>query len=114
MEESMVSGPERHATGPHAWRGFNPSNINPSNINPSNINPSNINYELCRYTDDVTRMAGLFPATSTLNSATTLMASHVWPGFNPGNIVEFNSIHECKLALLGSGSGLGLGLRLGG
>jgi hypothetical protein len=28
----------------HAWLGFNPSNVN---------------HELCRYTDDVTRMAGL-------------------------------------------------------
>jgi hypothetical protein len=31
------------------------------------------------------------PATSTMNSVTTLMASHRWPGFNPGNIVNPNT-----------------------
>jgi hypothetical protein len=51
--------------------------------------PSNINNELCHHTDGATRMAGLQPqAASTMNSATTLMASNIWPGFNPSNIVN--------------------------
>ena len=35
---------ESQGIGSHAWPGFNPSNVD---------------HELCHYTDDVTRMAGL-------------------------------------------------------
>jgi hypothetical protein len=41
------------------------------------INHSNINHELCHHADDVTCMLAATPATSTMNSATTRMTSHV-------------------------------------
>jgi hypothetical protein len=53
---------ERGVNGSHAWPG---------------VNPSNINHELCHHTDDVTHGRASTPATSTMNSATTLMTSRM-------------------------------------
>jgi hypothetical protein len=68
----------------------------PSHVWPD-FNPSNINHELCHYTDDVTRIAGLQPpATSTMNSATTLMTSQALPGRQSNNW-WFSTIRASKI-----------------